>query len=47
MFHGQVINLYTIGNVNNNVQAVTKTFRGPTAPIALEFGQDIQLLADD
>jgi hypothetical protein len=25
MFHGQVINLYTIGNVNNNVQAVTKT----------------------
>jgi hypothetical protein len=47
MFHGQVINLYTIGNVNNNVQAVTKTFRGPAAPIALEFGQDIQLLVDD
>jgi hypothetical protein len=26
---------------------VTKTFRGPSAPIALEFRQDIQLLNDD
>jgi hypothetical protein len=47
MFHGQVINLYTIGNVSNNIQPVTKTFRGPAAIIVLEFGQDIQLLADD
>jgi hypothetical protein len=47
MFHGQVINLYTIGNTGTGINPITKTFRGPSAPIALEFGQDIQLLADD
>jgi hypothetical protein len=34
-------------DTGTGIGPVDKTFRGPSAPIALEFGQDIQLLADD
>jgi hypothetical protein len=45
MFSGQPINVY--GIALDTGQPYNKSIFGPSAPICLEFGSDIQLLNED